>query len=93
VTNALALMRREVFPHSLLKEDHRRLHDALRQSFGDRGTFRTCEVERAFLIPRRTLQRQLSALVKARYLRIVGGGRHCKGYTYELVGTDTKCCG
>jgi hypothetical protein len=65
----------------------------LRQSFGDRGTFRTCEVERAFLIPRRTLQRQLSALVKARYLRIVGGGRHCKGYTYELVGTDTKCCG
>lgn len=88
VTNALSLMRQDVFPHSFLKDHHRDLHDALREQFGQEGRFRTREAERAFLLPRRTLQRHLSALVRARYLKIIGGGRYCEGYTYELVGID-----
>jgi hypothetical protein len=88
VTNALALMQKDVFPHSLLKDHHRDLLDALREKYGEEGRFRSWHVAQVFRINRRTLHHHLTALVQARCLMIVGGTKHGSGYIYQVRGID-----
>jgi hypothetical protein len=85
VTNALSLIRKDVFPHSLLNPDVRALRDAILKEFGHDLTFNTAQVAYAFRMNRRTVQRHMNALVQARYVKIVGGSRYNPGFVYQLT--------